>query len=516
MNEHPQTNEVFTFIEDQLDGLWTDNRIRILFGVALLVFALLVNSSWNASPDSALYLSLAESILEGGGYVFNGEPHTYVPPGFPLLLAAWGKIFGSSFWSYRIFAAGFGFLASVAAFLLLLRLCGPNTAFLMGGLFSLNYCVVKNSTLILADVPFAFFVFIALIVILWASERRSMHSAVLAGLVSGLPVLVRINGLGLPAAGIVFLFFSGFDIRERIGRTLSYFAAAIVPLLIWQVWKASFPPSAAEGTYFNAIINRSIADQAMIILSAFWNYFPEMNLALSGLEIRTHVFELILPLITGLGVFLAWKKGERLLTSLVVIQFMGLMLSTAGERYLICLLPALYLFLAAGLAGLHVFLDRRGYTVPSFKNLLTGVFLAMTITNVIHDAVPIWQARNPIYPNGPESFRSEPFFKASDWLKKNDPSQTVMTTHSRVIHYLSGCLTVPLVRSGVPEHETWIDDSARIKTLIMRYRPKYVFYDGKDARLYDQVFTAVKDAGMKPEEILGASSPPRYILFKIR
>ena len=42
-------------------------------------------------PDSSTYVVLAENLARGGGYVFDGRPHTRFPPGLPMLLAAWSS-----------------------------------------------------------------------------------------------------------------------------------------------------------------------------------------------------------------------------------------------------------------------------------------------------------------------------------------------------------------------------------------------------------------------------------------
>lgn len=50
--------------------------------------------AWQVSPDSALYIGLAESLANGSGYVFNGVPETVAFPGTPVLLSAVVFLFG--------------------------------------------------------------------------------------------------------------------------------------------------------------------------------------------------------------------------------------------------------------------------------------------------------------------------------------------------------------------------------------------------------------------------------------
>lgn len=70
--------------------------VATIGGLALLgLFQSLSYSRLDAvGPDSSVYLVLAENLSAGEGYVFNGKPHAVYPPGFPLLLAAVGTVFG--------------------------------------------------------------------------------------------------------------------------------------------------------------------------------------------------------------------------------------------------------------------------------------------------------------------------------------------------------------------------------------------------------------------------------------
>ena len=155
-------------------GIYSRNRGFALAIVTILFFCLVVNSSWKAIPDGALYLELGESIARGEGYVFNGEPHTYVPPGYPVVVAATVATVGKSFLAYRILMACLGLLTAAAGYLLVLRLCGRDTAFLAGGLFAINYVLLYNSTFTSSDVPFALAVFLALHVVISAAGKKNI------------------------------------------------------------------------------------------------------------------------------------------------------------------------------------------------------------------------------------------------------------------------------------------------------------------------------------------------------
>jgi len=51
----------------------------LLASLALYYFSF-IDNSWAPTPDSAYYVSLAESLVHGKGYTFGGQPHVKYPP----------------------------------------------------------------------------------------------------------------------------------------------------------------------------------------------------------------------------------------------------------------------------------------------------------------------------------------------------------------------------------------------------------------------------------------------------
>ena len=411
-----------------------------------------------------------------------------------------------------------GLLAAAAAYVFLVRWCGRGIGFFIGGLFALNHCLLYNSTFILADVPFALFTYLALNAVIWAGRGQSiLLSTVAAGLlVSTLP-LIRINGLGVAPAVALFLACAWKHRRWKVQLVYIglFLAVAYAPFGLWQAWKSSFPVSLSEGTYLSAVWDRTTADQLRIILAACRDYFPETCYALTGVNIRTGFLEFIPPLFVIWGMILSFGRGDRLLVPLTAIQFCGLVLSTAGDRYLLFLVPALYLFLAVGISDVCERVSGNSISTGAPEKVLAVCFVVLAALNLGHNIITIANARTPLEAHGAESDRSLPYFTVSRWLKQHDPHTTILTTRSRIVHYLSGCRTVALVRSGVPGHETFVEDQSRIRVLIQQLRPQYVFTDNKDAYLYSRVFAALKDLGLNMREISEAGSPPRYALFHI-
>ncbi|MBI5570418.1 MAG: glycosyltransferase family 39 protein [Desulfomonile tiedjei] len=510
--------DAFAPLSQALDGFSTFQRGLLIALVALAAFCLVINSSWTATPDSALYLALGESLARGDGYVFNGELHTFVPPGYPLLVSAAARLLGPDFLSYRILMALMGVMTAFLGYLLVLRLAGPDVAVFAGGLFVLNSTLLENSAMTLTDVPFAFFTLAALHVVLSATHaERKITWTVAAALIAGVPPLLRINGPGVPFA-LAFSLFCGWQGVEAKRRWLLvglFLLVSLAPIAVWDLWKSTFPAGYGEGTYLDAVKGRSFSYQIWTIVDAFWGYFDEMNLALTGVRIKTGFLELIVPLVAFAGMVSAWRGGDRLLVPLTATQFCGLLLAPAGSRYLIFLLPALYLFLGLGILDICRWLSQRIQRPVMGSTVLRVAFVVMVVLNVGHNVRTVVQARSPQEATGAETQRSLPFFVAARWLKANDPQAQVLTTRSRMIHYLSGNRTLPLLRSGVPIAEMWVEDKAGIRDLMSRGNAEYLFSDYREAALYAKVEDALRGLGYRLEEIPEASSPPRYRLFRL-
>lgn len=505
-------------ISRALEGSFTVCRLSVVAAISLAGFLLIVNSSWRATPDSALYLALGESLARADGYVFNGEPHTHVPPGYPMIVSRSARVLGAHFLGYRLVMAFVGALTALFGVLLVWRLAGRDTALVVGGVYAVNHVLLHNSTLTISDVPFALFSMIALHALLFAGERKDrILWAVLAGFAVGLLPLIRINGLGFPPAAAFFLFCSWKDmrLRARVFWVAVFLLWAMAPFGMWQVWKSALPHSEAEGSYLNLVSGRSFQGQVWMIVSTFLGYVQETSYAITGLVIRTGVVEWIAFVIAFLGAARAYRDGDRLLVPLAAIEYCGLLLSPAGSRYLIFLGPALYLFLALGILEITGRFSDRVTAFQRPGRLLVWSFIALFVFNAGHNIKTVYQCRTALEPNGAQSERSLPFFVAARWLKTHAPGAPVLTARPRIIHYLSGSPTVPLIRFGVPEHEHRVTSEKAISDMMAAEKPQYLFVDEKIMDLNEQVAQVLNRLGYRLDEVPQAECSPRYRLYRL-
>jgi 4-amino-4-deoxy-L-arabinose transferase-like glycosyltransferase len=74
--------------------------IALAVGIALRLLVVILGGNgmrtpWGGGGDTSTYLLLAHNLLNGKGYTYAGVPTALRPPGYPILLAAAVKVFGS-------------------------------------------------------------------------------------------------------------------------------------------------------------------------------------------------------------------------------------------------------------------------------------------------------------------------------------------------------------------------------------------------------------------------------------
>ena len=67
----------------------------------------------------------------------------------------------------------------------------------------------------------------------------------------------------------------------------------------------------------------------------------------------------------------------------------------------------------------------------------------------------------------------------------------------------------------MPDHEIWVSENERLKDIMEKHKPNFLYADTKDTKFFHQVMASMEFLGQGLEEIEEASTP-RYRLFRIR
>jgi len=205
----------------------------ILLLAAALRVALLV-AAWNcpdqlATPDSAGYIELSETLLDRGAFVRNELPEIFRTPGYPVLLAA-GAPFGESGWRVTtLFQIFVDVLLVYLTFLLGSLICDRQTGMWAAALQAVAATALAASLRTLSDGVFAFLMTLSVLLLAHHFRFSQWWSLLSAAGVAAASCYVRPVGIMFCAVVVVVLL-------PRKGHFRRAGAFAGVVLLVLAPW----------------------------------------------------------------------------------------------------------------------------------------------------------------------------------------------------------------------------------------------------------------------------------------
>ena len=226
-----------------LSRLGDDGFALLLAGLgALGTGAVLVATSvWGAGAgsDESIFLSVAENLAEGRGFVsFYGSTTAHWPPLFPALLAL-GSLAGIEPLAAARFVNAAAFGATVFVFGRFLdSKCDSRMSVLAGTAAVLASPILTDmSSQALSDPLFLLFALLALVHIDRLQRGGGVRALVLSGVFSALCVSTRYMGVSVLATGaVVILLWAPGRPAARLGAVCAYLALSAPPLAAW-LWR---------------------------------------------------------------------------------------------------------------------------------------------------------------------------------------------------------------------------------------------------------------------------------------
>ena len=219
------------------------HALWLIFVFALVVRLAIINgtigfhtpATVEPASDSSIYMGLADSLLRGHGYGFNGIQTAFAPPMYALFLAAVYRLSGDPA-AVRLIQAVLGALVCLVMYAIGRRLFDQATGFLAAAIFSVHPLVVYLTGLHLNETLFLFLLLVAIFQALRVAERPTALAAAALGVLIGLAVLTR----AIFAAFLPFLLawaIGVWGIRSPIAyRVFGLIAVgAVVVILPWTV-----------------------------------------------------------------------------------------------------------------------------------------------------------------------------------------------------------------------------------------------------------------------------------------
>jgi len=333
-----------------------------LVAAILAWFVLETSPAWLPTPDSALYLMLGRALARGDGYTLFGKPHAYVPPGYPLFLAALEQVGLGSMLCLNSAMAVIGALSVWMSYKLLVELASKPVAALVAALIGGSSLLHAMSALQLSDMPFTLLVLTALFCFLRGLKGGSwaLELGTIALLFS---CWVRVAGLFLVvpcALGLLLERRSASWFRVGLNSAaLLVGALATVAVFYLQYERSLRAQDSLPPASYLPGIQALMARPAQFFLERplrnAWESIAEFPRSFTGLPaaIASVLVVFTIPLLVGL-----WKRIARrewLLATMIAGYIGGILVGLPlGARYLLPVAPVLLLYF---LEGLSVILD---------------------------------------------------------------------------------------------------------------------------------------------------------------
>ena len=204
--------------------------------VLFLVFIALAAGSLTADlpegGDDVSYVSLAESLVAGRGYVsaiYPGNPPVLeYPPVFPLLLSPLVAAFGARLLILKMIPALAGGTALFSVFALLRSRLGADRAFLIAMLTGLNGYFLSIATKVMSETVYLTLSAIAIILVHRVAAKGGVRRTLVAGLLIALVVYTRTIGGALALASCITLLF-----RRRVREAFVLGGLLFCAILPW-------------------------------------------------------------------------------------------------------------------------------------------------------------------------------------------------------------------------------------------------------------------------------------------
>jgi 4-amino-4-deoxy-L-arabinose transferase-like glycosyltransferase len=401
-------------------GVRPDTYLFFFVSFALVVF--LTHAPYFDLPyfwdELGQFVPAALDIYQDGAWIPHSTVPNSHPPGVMAYLAVVWKIFGYSIVATRSAMLLLASLTALATFLLAIHLCrglGGAPAFVPVLLLLLDPLFYMQSMMAQLDMPAMLFTVLALLLFLQDHHRS-------AALICVALVLAKETGVVLP---IIFLVASVLD-RPR-SKYAAYYLAPFVVLAVWFffLWRTTGHLFGDPGyTHYNlGYALHPVRAAICLIRRIYYLFIADCRWAGS------------------IAIVYAWKKS-RIYANRdwnITGTFIGahvLLVSLLGgaelERYLLPVLPLVYIAMAAAWAILRPFWRNAGVITVS-AGLLIGMFV------------------NPPYPFPLENNLAmvdfvELHHNAAEFLESSYPAKTVYTAWP-----LTAALRDP--RFGFVEHK---------------------------------------------------------------
>jgi hypothetical protein len=409
-----------------------------------MLFGSAVVPHWKTTWDSATYIALAESLIRGDGYTYNGYPHTKYPPGFPLLLVPVELLFGRDFFWMRALIAACGAGSVGATYFLIRRRATAVYAVAVCVMTTASYALVFETTRILSDVPY---MLVSLVALLWgeravkSASRRDLSAAILLIVLAW---TIRLVGFTLaPALAIPLLFQRTGAFRERALRAGVVVGVVGMVIAVWMARNAlvtrTMPDGLRESLSYEAELAAVNPDDPQSKRAGFAEigqrvsrnaiyYEGMLSDLLTARKLKDATWRHALAAIWLLGWMYALVK-RRSIVEFATLFYVGVYLlwpSVQGDRFLVPILPMLFYYalqpIEAVADGIRRLKRDVGLVIEAAGQVALAAFVVWLNASLVSPMIRR-ERQEPYYDPA-----TQDYMDAIAWTRDHTPSDAVIIT----------------------------------------------------------------------------------------
>ncbi len=423
-----------------LSAYWKSNTaLAVTACIVAAIFAILAFDPLPSTiGDNAEFMILGKALAGGYGYRYINHPQlrpaTKYPPGFPIMLAGWIKLFSEKIVAMKALIVITFALSILVSFFIANLFLERKMALVATLSIATSWVVVSYSYQILSDVPYTLFSLAGLLFLLRADDSLK---ALIGGGLSIWAYLVRTVGASLVITGIILLV-----LRKRKKEAIVVLACFVAITALW-AWRnyiltgegsryvrllleaQPMNPSAGHVT-FGSLARRvwiNLRDYVSIFLPA--NLLPTLVVgsAKGGGPITRFVGLLIMAgVVVGM---VSLRRKARCIVAYVLLYF-GVYLVWPEiwrtERFMLPIAPLIAIFFFSGLKRI------LGYFAVK-RRIVTAVCIVLVISNFI--SLVGFMKRETGYPPGWYNY-----LQIALWVRENTPEDSLVICRKPFLFYV--------------------------------------------------------------------------------
>lgn len=463
-----------------------------------IIYMLLLNTKWNPTWDSATYIMLGKSLINGQGFKYMGVPHTKYPFMFPLMLSPIIGLFGRNFFLMQLLIVLMALGSIGFTFWLFRRMFGPAFGFSIMIMTAASFPMMLEATRVLSDIPYMFLSLLALVSI-WRYAREEKWSSKF-GYISAILILAsfftRYIGLALFAGTVIYLFLeSAGSLSVRFKKAALISIIFILPASLWmirgEVLRRTAPPPSELREFLSY-------EKELVVVSP--DNPHSQIVGLGDIVARTernakYYRDLAVDIIWGKDV--SSKRLIQVITAILLCGFIYCLIrkrttieyyvffyvlvyiiwtSLQGHRFLVPIIPFIFYYFIKALLlipnGFISILKRLNqnevnwHKYQSFSNWIILSILAMSVIylNYSSDVNTIRNERRKPYYTG----TTANFMNAANWVRDNTPPDAVIIAdRAPSVHMLTDRMTYTF---------PWVSNIDEVISSMSKNGTDYIIY----------------------------------------